>query len=110
MSFCGSASRLQQLGDADQVVGGSGEGEAPPDALEPSVAGLAQAARDLDPAERLLDPLADALAQGVAGMPRGSTVDGRGPVRVVLGDVRGYVHLPQIRHMLGHVEGLVRAE
>jgi hypothetical protein len=29
----------------DQVVGARGEGGVPPDALEPSVAGLAQAAR-----------------------------------------------------------------
>src|SRR5918997_6197735 len=99
MSFCGSASRLQQLGDADQVVGGRGEGEAPPDTLEPSVAGLAQAAWNLDPAEGLLDALADTLAQGIAGVACRTAINGRGTVCGVLRHVRGDVHLAQLRYV-----------
>src|SRR4051794_39107951 len=62
------ASGRQQLGEADQIVGGCGEGETPSDTLEPTVAGLAQTARDFDPAEGLLDALTDTLAQGIAGV------------------------------------------
>src|SRR3954452_9749758 len=96
--------------EADQIVGGRGEGETPSDTLEPAVAGLAQTARDLDPAEGLLDALADMLAQGIAGMTGRAAIDGRGAVGRVLGHMRGDVHLPQLRHVPGYVEGLVRTK
>src|SRR3990172_7278099 len=50
----------QQLGDADQVVGGGGEDEEPFDQAAAAMTGLAQAADGLDPAERFLDPLVGA--------------------------------------------------
>src|SRR3954454_3502353 len=98
------------LKNATVVVGGRGEGETPSDTLEPAVAGLAQTARDFDPAEGLLDALADALAQGIAGVTGRAPIDGRGAVGRILGDMRGDIHLPQLRHMPGYVEGLVRTE
>src|SRR3954452_22207369 len=101
--FCERASGRQQLGEADQVVGGRGEGETPSDTLEPTMAGLAQTTRDFDPAEGLLDALADTLAQGIAGVAGRAAIDGRGAVGRVLGHMRGDVHLPQLRHVSGYV-------
>src|SRR4051812_5049798 len=74
------------------------------------MAGLAQTTRDFDPAEGLLDALADTLAQGIAGVTGRAAIDGRGAVGRVLGHMRGDVHLPQLRHVPGYVKGLVRTE
>ena len=63
----------------------------------------------LDPAEGLLDPFADALADGIARVPRGSAVDRRRAAVRVLRHVRRRVHRPQfIDEVLG-VIGLVGA-
>jgi hypothetical protein len=52
---------------------------------------LPPSAHCLPPAEDLLHPLAEALADDVAEMSDGSTVDGAAAMRVdVLGDVRGH--------------------
>lgn len=59
----------QQLGDAHEVVGCRRKGE---ERLDPGQPGLG-----LDPAERLLDALAAAQSDRVAGVPRGAPVDGR---------------------------------
>src|SRR5215213_4320709 len=61
-------------GDADQVVGGTGEEEPGPVALSPLVAELASAGNGLDPAEGFLDAGSDPLA---GAMPR---VAGRAPI------------------------------
>jgi hypothetical protein len=60
-----------------QVVGCSREGEGPTDAIAYPELGLLLAADRLHPAEGFLDPFADALADGVSGVSRGSAVDRR---------------------------------
>jgi hypothetical protein len=49
--------------------------------------GLAQPGHRLHPAERLLDPFADTLARGIAGMACGASVDRRSPATRVLRDM-----------------------
>jgi hypothetical protein len=64
----------------------------------------------LDPAERLLAPLADLLADRLAGMTGRPAVDGRTPVGRVLGDMRGGVERAQGGDEALRVEALVRSE
>ena len=85
----------QQFRYSDDIVGGHREGEHPADARDAAMARLAQRRDRLDPAEGFLDALADALRQGVAGVPGGAFVD-RGFARfaglanmTIDGDVRG---------------------
>ena len=71
----------EQFGQPDQVVGGGGQREHPAHPVEPAMAGLGQPAGGLDPAEPLLDTLAQALAGGVARVPGGAPVDpGQAPL------------------------------
>src|SRR3954454_12010720 len=56
--------------EADQVIGGADEIAREGGAVESSEASPTEAADGLHPAEDLLDPLADTLADGVAGMAR----------------------------------------
>lgn len=70
----------------------------------------------LDPAEHLLDALADPLAEGVAGMPRRAAVDRR-PAHhpafadhAIDGNVRRHRALAQILDEGGDVVSLVRSE
>jgi hypothetical protein len=69
--------RLEQLGQPDQVAGRGGQGEHPADPGGAAMPGLAQAAGGLDPTEGFLDPLADALADDVAGIARRPAIDRR---------------------------------
>jgi hypothetical protein len=71
------SSRRQQLGDADQVIGGGREDEEPFHQRPPAMTGLAHHADGLHPAEGLLDALALDHADGVAGMARRARIDGR---------------------------------
>ena len=70
----------------------------------------------LDPAEHLLDTFAVALANLVAGVPQGSSVDRRlAPLAglgqmTIDGDVRGHGSGAQVGHEPGHVIGLVGAQ
>src|SRR5262249_14489088 len=57
--------------------------------------GLAQSTDALDPAERFLDAFADALAGGVARMPRRAPIDRRAAASGVLGHMRAHVHAAQ---------------
>ena len=68
-------------------LGGGRKLEGPADPLEPSEPGLRLTGDGLDPAERLLDQLAPALALRVAGMAGGPTVDRGAAVPAGLGDV-----------------------
>ena len=52
------------------------------------MAGLAQAADSLDPAERFFDPLALDRADAIAGMPSGAAIDCRAAIGIILRDVR----------------------
>src|SRR5512147_2500540 len=69
---CGFCDELRQ---ADEVVGGKGEGEGHARPIEPAEPGLAQAADGLQPAEDLLDPFTLSLAHRVARMAGGAAVD-----------------------------------
>lgn len=86
-----SCGRSEQLGQPDQIIGGRREGERPVDLLEAAELGSSQACDGLDPAERLLDPLADAQAGCVAGVASGAAIDRRTSAADVLGDVRSDV-------------------
>src|SRR3546814_20089337 len=74
-----------------QIVGNGREGEGQVDASPPAEPGLTQSGHGLDPAERLLDLLADALAGGIAGMAGGAPVDRRAPATGILRQMRAQV-------------------
>ena len=93
--FAGAFSRLRKLPQPRQIVGGGGEGEGPSDALVGAELGSLLAGDHLDPAEGFLDPLADALAQSVAGMARPTVVDRRRAAVRILRNVRRRVHRAQ---------------
>src|SRR6185437_10650058 len=78
----------QQLRETHQVVGGSDEGEHPADPSGAAMTGFAQAADRLDPAEHLLNALADTHADRVAGMACGAAIDGGAAPLGVLRDMR----------------------
>src|SRR5437867_5713368 len=92
---CAPSPRLrQQLWQPDEVVGCSCKREGPSDFFEPSILGFSEPGYGLDPAEALFDAFANALARNVAGMPGGTSIDGRATGRVSC-DVRRYVDLAQ---------------
>jgi hypothetical protein len=66
-----------ELPQSNQIVGGGSEGEGPPDAAATAELRLLLPGHRLDPAECLFDALADALADGIAAVPRRSSVDCR---------------------------------
>src|SRR6267378_7615369 len=68
--------RLQKLGYAHEVIGGDGEDEDRLNLGQAANLDLTEAGNRLDPAERFLDALAAALADGVAGMAQRAPVDG----------------------------------
>jgi len=84
--------RHNEFREPNQVVGGGRQGEGPSDFLDSSIFRLSEAADGLHPAEAFLDPLANALADRLAGMARGGPVDG-GATAGVSRDVRGHVDL-----------------
>ena len=63
----------------------------------------------LCPAEHLFNPLADARADGIAGMARRAPVDGRAAALCVLCDMRHGTEFPQLHHKVRCVEALVAA-
>src|SRR5271154_1478253 len=83
-----SSRRRQNLRDANEVVGCSGEHEEPLDQTATAMSSLAQTADRLDPPEWFFDPLALDRADAIAGMPGGARVDRRAAVGVVLRDMR----------------------
>jgi hypothetical protein len=88
-----SCRRRQQLRQPRQIVGGCREAEGPPDAIASSKLGLLLSGDHLDPTEGFFDSLADALADGVAGMARRAAIDRRrAPARI-------------LRHMRRHSAG-----
>ena len=94
---------LQELREPQQTIGGRCEGEGPSDALGAAQHRSPHATDRLHPAERLLDPLADALARPVASMARRAPVDHRAAATlVVLRDVWAHVHGAQAGGSLLH--------
>ena len=71
-----------EFGDAKDVVGGTHHVCGELSALSATVSTSSQTSDGLDPAENLLDALADPLANGIAGVAYGATIDGGAAVRV----------------------------
>ncbi len=76
LAFGSSGLLGEQLGYSDQIVGGGGEGEDGLGLFSPPDLHLIEPGLCLDPAEDLLDALADALAERVSGMMGRAPVDG----------------------------------
>src|SRR5580700_11476154 len=104
-----SSRRSQNLRDADHIIGGCGEYEEPFHQVAPAMAGLAQAPGGLDPAERLLDPLALDCADPIAGVAGGARIDRRAAVGVVLRDMRRAAAFTAAGDKVGSVIVLVTA-
>src|SRR6478735_9488972 len=96
----------QEFRQSDQVVGRCCKGEGPSDLLDPPVLCLPEASDRLHPAEAFFNPLADAQARGIAGMPRRAAIDS-GPAAGVASDVRGDVDLAQLHHEVRRIVALV---
>src|SRR3979411_3464500 len=90
--------RSEELRETDQIVGRHGEGEAPSHTWQAPKSRLPLAGDRLCPAENLFNPLADALADGIAGMARRAPVDGRAAALWVLGDMRDGTETPPLPH------------
>ena len=83
MSLC------DQPGQPGQVVRGATEDEQPVHLVQSAQLHLADRAGLLQPSEALLDQPATAQADGIAGVPGGSPVEGRAAFLVVLGHMHG---------------------
>ena len=59
---------------SQQVVGRGGEGEDPGHSVSAAVAGFAQMTNSLQSPENFLQPFAQALAEGVRGVPGGAVI------------------------------------
>src|SRR5215203_6211017 len=81
-----------QLGQPHQIVGRGSEGKGPSDAITAAEPGLLLPGNRLDPAECLLDALADALTDGIAAMPGCSPIDRGTAAAGVLRNMRRHVH------------------
>ncbi len=103
---CGSC--RQQLWQPREIAGRHGHRELRSDPLDAAVDGLGHTAHGLGPAEGLLDLLAAALGQSIAGMARGSAVDRGMPS--LPGDMRRDNHAAQVGDEIGAVVSLVRAQ
>src|SRR5262245_7355185 len=78
----------QKLGNANEVVGGSGEDEEPFDQVATTMAGLAKAADGLHPPEGFFDAFALDRADAIPGMPGRARIDRRAAIGIVLRDMR----------------------
>jgi len=85
----------EKLRQPHQIVSRGGKGEGPSGTLTPAQHRPAQAA-GLDPAKRLLDPLAPALALGIAGMACGAPVNRRSAPAGILRHMRPHLHRAQL--------------
>ena len=100
----------EQPWQANEVVGRGLTREGHVDALAASHPDTAQEPKLLAPPESLLDPLADALAERVAGMARRASVKGGASPCCVAGNVRRDVHGAQLVHKILGVIALVAPE
>lgn len=100
----------EQLRQPDQIIGGGCEGERESDPAVASKLRLVPPGDRLDPAEALLNALADALAEPVAVMLRRARVDGRRPAAHVLRYMRRHPHRPQIVDEVLCVAALISGE
>src|ERR1035437_484573 len=104
---------LRSLGDQfrqpHQVVGCATEDEQPIDLVQSAQLHLADRAGLLEPSKSFFDQPSAAQADGVAGMPRGSTVEVGAASLLVPGHMRGDVQGARGRDEILGVVGLVRA-
>src|SRR3979490_698155 len=85
----------QEVADADHVVRRGGERHDPVHQRAAPMAQFPQAADGFHPAKDLLDQLPLALADGIAGVPRRATIDGRADS--LLGHMRRDREIPDRR-------------
>src|SRR3984893_6770218 len=78
----------QELRDANEIVGDSGQDEEPLHQAAPTMPGLAQTADGLHPPKGFFDPLALDCAEAIAGMAGRARVDRGAAVGIVLRDMR----------------------
>jgi hypothetical protein len=89
------------LRDSQKIVGGRDQKGAHLHSLATAKAGPADTAYGLHPAEYLLDAFADALAYGIAGMARGTRINGgAAPAPVILCHVRSDSQRATVRNEL----------
>src|SRR5665647_3837115 len=100
----------QNLGNADEIVGGCGKDEKPLDQIAPAVTGLAQTADGLHPTEAFFDLLALVHADGIAAVTGGAPVDRRTAAGIVLCDVRHAATLAATGNEIGRIIALVSAD
>src|SRR6202521_4376790 len=98
------------LRQSNQIVGGGSEGEGPPDAAATAELRLLLPGHRLDPAERLFDPLADALTDGIGPVARRACVPPRTSATGVLRHMRRHCHRAQLIDEVFRVVGLVGTE
>lgn len=84
------AHRGQQVAPSSQTVSRGSGGKDPAYPGHPAVAGFPEIANDLEPAEYFLQPLPQPLADGLAGVPGGTAVNGRPTAMTVLRHLRHY--------------------
>jgi hypothetical protein len=88
---------------ASAPIGSHREGEGPIHLGKAAQFGLAQAGDVLDPAESLLDALADVLAGSITRVPRRPPADRRAPAAGVLRHVRAHVQTAQFLDKVGRI-------
>src|SRR3970040_1312483 len=102
-----SCRRLCEGPDPNEVVDRRGEDEGPPRLGCPAMAELPQRAHRLEPAEDLLDSLADPLTHLVSRMTGRAPIDGARSATRVLGHVGRDPEATDPRHEISTVIGLV---
>ena len=99
----------QDLRNANEIVGGSGQDEEPFNQCPSAMARFAQATDGLDPAEGFLDPLPLDRADAIARVAGGAGIDRRAAVRVVLRDVRRAATFAASGHEVSGIVVLIAA-
>src|ERR1700721_4309497 len=105
-----SAGLRYQLGQPDQIVGGCSEDKSPSDTITATEPGLLLPGDRFDPAECLLDALANALADGIAAVPGRSPINRRTAAAGVLRNMRRHPHRAQFVDEVFYVVGFVGAK
>src|SRR5206468_180504 len=98
-----------QVPHTHQIVGGRCPGKHPGDTLPAPMPYLAHQSYRLHPPKDFFHPFAFLLTERVAGMARGSLVDGAATVRIVLGHMRRGAARPHLLHPVLSVVVLVGA-
>src|SRR5207249_11975567 len=106
----GSCLLRGEITEANEVIGSEGQGEHPVHAAGPAMPRLTHQSDRLEPAEDLLHALAPLLADRVARMPSGATVDRAGAMAGVLRDMRGHSEQAHRRDEIARVIALVGSE